>query len=203
MATETAQPGDKLGNVEKKQENGKGVMIAAIPAVIAALASITGVVIIEINHRQTVDQTNNINQTIANHTNDMNKSIATSASNANLLNQLIVQQILPYRERLLEVLGTINVEFKRTCKTTEAESNDKLVQALEQLGALSERPPYKWDKTVCRQMKDYNNYVANAYAEISTGNTSAEKKQDYDHQALDLRVRLLDAIDEFIAKLKA
>src|SRR6516165_5125646 len=105
MATETEPTGAKSENPEKKQDGGKGIMIAAVPAFIAALASITGVVINQINQTRMADQTNTINQAIAHQTNEINKNIATSTTNANMLDQIIIQQILPYRERLQELLS--------------------------------------------------------------------------------------------------
>jgi hypothetical protein len=201
MATETEPTGAKSENPEKKQDGGKGIMIAAVPAFIAALASITGVVINQINQTRMADQTNTINQAIAHQTNEINKNIATSTTNANMLDQIIIQQILPYRERLQELLSAINVEFILICKLSEAETNDKLAQALEQLNILLDRPPYRWDKTVLQQMKDYNFYVANAYGEISTGHATEEKKQEYNQEAGNLRKKLLEAIDDSIPKL--
>jgi hypothetical protein len=203
MATEAQRPSDVPANLEKRM-NKHGILIAVIPAVIAALASISGLVVGEINHARTVGKTNEINQQIAEQTNKINANIATSNNSASMLNELIQHQLLPYREKVVECLGTVKTEFNRVCELPEAESkNDKLEQALEQLGKLTDRPPYRWDKGLLQKTNTYNDYVGGAWALISRGSAppSTQEKQEYKQQASQQREALLNAMDEFIAKL--
>jgi hypothetical protein len=200
MATGAQRPTEVPASVEKRVDR-QGLIIAVIPAVIAALASISGVVVGEINHARTVDRTNEITRQIADQTNKINVNIAASNNNAIMLNELIQHQLLPYRDAVVASLSTVNAEFNRVCRLSEAETSEALVRALEQLGMLIDRPPYRWDKGVSQKMKVYNDFVANAYAEISTANASQQEKQQHTQQAASLRESLLDSIDAYIAKV--
>jgi hypothetical protein len=198
MSTEAQRPSDVPANLEKRMSK-QDIIIAATPAVIAALASIIGLVVGEINHARTVDKTNEINQLISEQTNKINVNIATSNNNATMLNELIQHQLLPYRDKVVELLGTVKAEFNRICKLPEPTSSDKLEQALDQLGDLTDRPPYQWDKGVLQKMKTYNEYVVKVYVLISrpgeNENPSTQARQEYNQEALHRRESLLDAID--------